>query len=327
MTLLKLENLTVTIDTDYGRVNIIEGIDLEMAPGEKLGIVGESGCGKSITALAIMSLLPKEVKVSGRILFKDTDLLKLSPRRMGRLRGNRMAMIFQEPMTALNPVKTIGAQIAESIHLHRRATGQGVRTRVIELMESVGLPVDRFPLGLYPHQLSGGQRQRVMIAIAIACEPDLLIADEPTTALDVTVQEQILDLILNLAESSGMGLIMISHDLGVIAQTTEQVLVMYTGNMVEKGSTVDVYQRRQHPYTRGLFAAVPRVGMSVTGPRRRLFSIPGQVLEYHLKTGGCDFAGRCQYVTAECRRSKPAAAPVTAGHRVWCHHPVAEEPS
>lgn len=306
MTLLKIEDLTVSINTAHGPINIIEGINLEMVAGEKLGIVGESGCGKSITALAIISLLPEKSRVSGRILLNGDDLPSLSPAEMCRVRGNRVAMIFQEPMTALNPVKTIGAQVAESLYLHLRLKRKEVHFRVCELLESVGLPIKRFPLDLFPHQLSGGQRQRVMIAMAIACEPDLLIADEPTTALDVTVQEQILDLILDLADQSGMGLIMISHDLGVIAQTTRKVAVMYTGNMFETGPTVEVFKHMAHPYTYGLFSAIPGSAGLKSEEQNRLYTIPGQVPEIHMRPQGCSLpivvAGHWMSAEARCRR-------------------------
>ncbi|NQU63295.1 MAG: ABC transporter ATP-binding protein [SAR324 cluster bacterium] len=322
MTLLRLENLTVSIDTARGPIDIIQKIDLEMAAGEKLGIVGESGCGKSITALAIMSLLPERSHVSGKILLNGEDLLALSPSQMCKIRGNQVAMIFQEPMTALNPVKTIGNQIAESLYLHLNLRKKEARDRVCQLMESVGLPVGRFPLGLYPHQLSGGQRQRVMIAMAIACEPALLIADEPTTALDVTVQEQILDLILALADRSGMGLIMISHDLGVIAQTTDKITVMYTGNMFETGPTTEVFKHMAHPYTHGLFSAIPKSGLATRSDRTRLYTIPGHVPEIHLRPGGCSFADRCDRALEQCNVQKPPAVSLESHHQAWCYNPL-----
>ena len=322
MTLLNIQNLTVSINTAQGPIDIIKEIDLAMAAGEKLGIVGESGCGKSITALAIMSLLPEKSIVHGSINLNGEDLLTLSPSEMCKVRGNKIGMIFQEPMTALNPVKTIGNQIAESLFLHLKLAKKETRDRVCQLMENVGLPSSRFPLGLYPHQLSGGQRQRVMIAMAIACEPDLLIADEPTTALDVTVQEQILDLILELADQSGMGLIMISHDLGVIAQTTEKIMVMYTGNMFESGPTTEVFKHMAHPYTQGLFSAIPKTGVSTRNDRTRLYTIPGQVPEIHMRSKGCSFAERCNRVLAECRSQKPPIVDMGNHHQAWCFKPL-----
>lgn len=322
MTLLKLEDLTVSINTAHGPIDIIERINLEMAAGDRLGIVGESGCGKSITALAIISLLPEKSRVSGKILLNGENLMNLSPAEMCRVRGNRVAMIFQEPMTALNPVKTIGSQVAESLYLHLNLDKKDAHLRVCELLESVGMPIRRFPLDLYPHQLSGGQRQRVMIAMAIACDPDLLIADEPTTALDVTVQEQILDLILDLTDRSGMGLIMISHDLGVIAQTTEDVAVMYTGKLFETGPTINVFRNMAHPYTHGLFSAIPRPGMATREMKERLYTIPGHVPEIHLRPQGCSFADRCDRVVENCTSQTPPEVNLENGHTAWCFNPV-----
>ncbi len=325
MTLLKVQDLCVSLKTAFGRQDIISNINFSMKTGEKMGIVGESGCGKSISALALMSLLPPDSQTSGKILLGDEDILSLNAREICHIRGNRIGMIFQEPMTALNPVKQIGAQIAESIYLHLNLNRKQTRERVAELMDKVGLPVSRFGLNLYPHQLSGGQRQRVMIAMAIACNPDILIADEPTTALDVTVQEQILDLIRDLADSSGMALIMISHDLGVIAQTTQNVMVMYTGNMVEMGSTVDVFQNMLHPYTFGLFSAIPHAGSSTQPERQRLDSIPGQVPQLHLRPKGCNFADRCKRASNICKTKEPGATKISDHHLVWCYHPLSKE--
>lgn len=322
MTLLKVEDLCVSLKTAHGPLKVISDITFSMDPGEKLGIVGESGCGKSITALALMSLLPPDSQISGKLILETQDVLGLDSKKICSIRGNRIGMIFQEPMTALNPVQQIGAQISESIYLHMNLTRKQRRERVIELMDKVGLPVSRFPLNLYPHQLSGGQRQRVMIAMAIACNPSILIADEPTTALDVTVQEQILDLIRGLADSSGMALIMISHDLGVIAQTTQNVMVMYTGNIVEMGRTVDVFQNMLHPYTHGLFAAIPHVGSSKEPGRKRLVSIPGQVPELHKRPAGCNFADRCPRASKICHEKEPIATRVSDHHKVWCYHPL-----
>jgi len=322
MTLLHVDNLYVTIDTLDGPLQIIKGVDFSIKKGERLGIVGESGCGKSITALAIMGLLPPKSKVSGQILLESKNIASFNEQKMCRIRGNRIGMIFQEPMTALNPVKTIGNQIAESLILHTKLKKSEILQQVEQLMESVGLPVERFSLNLYPHQLSGGQRQRVMIAMAIACKPDILIADEPTTALDVTVQKQILELIDELADRSGMALIMISHDLGVIAQTTQKVMVMYTGTVMEKGKTTDVFKRMSHPYTHGLFSAIPRPGSSALKGKKRLFSIPGHVPDPRVVHTGCVFAQRCSFTTDLCRESNPQKIEVTTGHQVWCFHPV-----
>lgn len=322
MALLQVQDLSITLQTAHGPQEVISPINFSMEAGEKMGIVGESGCGKSITALGLMSLLPPDSQTSGKIILEGQDILKMNSRKICRIRGNRIGMIFQEPMTALNPVKQIGAQVSESIYLHLKLNRKQAHERVIELMDKVGLPVSRFGLNLYPHQLSGGQRQRVMIAMAIACNPDILIADEPTTALDVTVQEQILDLIRDLADSSGMALVMISHDLGVIAQTTENVMVMYTGNLVESGSTVDVFQNMLHPYTHGLFSAIPHVGSSAQPDKKRLASIPGQVPELHLRPRGCNFADRCPRASTICREKEPMATRITDHHQVWCYHPL-----
>ena len=325
MALLQVQDLCVTLNTAHGPQEVISHINFSMKAGEKLGIVGESGCGKSISALALMSLLPPDSQTSGKIILEGQDILNLNSSKICSIRGNRIGMIFQEPMTALNPVKQIGAQIAESIYLHLKLTRKQTLERVTELMDKVGLPVSRFPLNLYPHQLSGGQRQRVMIAMAIACNPDILIADEPTTALDVTVQEQILDLIRGLADSSGMALIMISHDLGVIAQTAENVMVMYTGNIVEMGKTMDVFQNMLHPYTYGLFSAIPHAGSSANSGRKRLNSIPGQVPELHLRPRGCNFADRCTSASRICKKNEPMATRVSDHHQVWCYHPLNKE--
>lgn len=322
MALLEVKKLNISLDTIDGKVDVIRDIDLKIQQGDKLGIVGESGCGKTITALALMSLLPPNAIVSGEILLQGQNLLTLSERQWCDIRGNRISMIFQEPMSALNPVKSIGAQISESILLHRKISRREIQERVIDLMENVGLPTSRFPLNLYPHQLSGGQRQRVMIAMAIACKPDILIADEPTTALDVTVQEQILDLIEDLADQSGMAVMMISHDLGIIAQTTEKVMVMYTGSVMEQGNTVDVFRRMTHPYTLGLFSAIPRPGSSQEMGRKRLNSIPGQVPDLQNRLTGCNFRDRCSFASDLCRTVPPGKTELNEKHQVWCYHPV-----
>lgn len=322
MALLQVLDLSVILQTSHGPQPVIQHINFSMDPGETLGIVGESGCGKSITALALMSLLPLDSKTEGKIILDGQDILSLNSRQICRIRGNRLGMIFQEPMTALNPVKQIGAQISESMDLHLNLSRKQTLERVTDLMDKVGLPVSRFPLNLYPHQLSGGQRQRVMIAMAMACNPAILIADEPTTALDVTVQEQILDLIQDLAESSGMALIMISHDLGIIAQTTRNVMVMYAGNIVEMGTTLDLFQNMSHPYTQGLFSAIPHGGSSADLKRKRLNTIPGQVPQLHLRPEGCNFADRCSRASQACRETEPQATRVSEHHQVWCYHPL-----
>lgn len=323
MTLLQVKNLNVTIETPNGPIEIVKNANFSLDKNDTLGIVGESGCGKSITALAIMSLLPPQSIVTGQILLEDQDLLLLNENRLCNIRGNRIGMIFQEPMTALNPVQTIGFQISEALMLHKKLTKTQITAQVEDLMEKVGLDVNRFPLNLYPHQLSGGQRQRVMIAMVIACRPDLLIADEPTTALDVTVQEQILDLINDLAQQYGMALIMISHDLGVIAQTTKNVMVMYAGTIMEKGKTIDVFQNMAHPYTYGLFASIPKPGSSRLETKQPLYSIPGHVPDPRKSFKGCRFADRCFRAQEQCRLKEPSHITLGNGHDVWCFHPLA----
>ncbi len=325
MKLLEVENLYVTIDTLDGPLQIIKGIDFSIEKGERLGIVGESGCGKSITALAIMALLPDRSKVTGQILLNGKDINLFNEEQMCRIRGDKIGMIFQEPMTALNPVKTIGAQIAESLILHRNMKKRQIKDEVEQLLESVDLPVERFGLNLYPHQLSGGQRQRVMIAMAIACKPDILIADEPTTALDVTVQKQILELIKELAMKFGMSLIMISHDLGVIAQTTQKVMIMYAGQVMEQGETSKVFKHMSHPYTEGLFAAIPKPGSSRLEGKKRLSTIPGSVPDPKSTVQGCIFAPRCSFSDDICLKSPPGKSDISSGHHIRCFHPVVKD--
>ena len=325
VSLLEVENLSVSLTTPKGRVELISHVEFTLESGSQLGIVGESGCGKSMTALAMMALLPEEAVAQGEIRLEGENLLVQAENRMQEIRGNRIAMIFQEPMTALNPVQTIGGQIAEGLKLHLGMNTTDAETKTKRLLESVGLPVSRFPLNLYPYQLSGGQRQRVMIAMAVACEPDILIADEPTTALDVTVQEKILDLINTITEKSGMGLILISHDLGVIAQTTENVMVMYAGNAVESGTTLDVFQNMRHPYTHGLFAAMPKRGAKHYGLKQPLYSIPGQVPEPQARPQGCNFADRCFRAEEDCRKQSPFLRTIDAHHKVSCYHPLMDQ--
>ena len=328
MPLLEVEELSVTIDTPRGPAQILRDVSFELAAGASLGLVGESGCGKSMTALAVMGLLPEAARVTGRIRLDGEDLLAAEEARLCDLRGRRLAMVFQEPMTALNPVRTIGDQVAEGLYLHLGLDRAEAGARAGRLLERVGLPPARFPLSLHPHQLSGGQRQRVVIAMALACQPALLIADEPTTALDVTIQAQILALISEIAEEEGMALIMITHDLGVVAETTDRVLVMYAGRIVERGPTAGLFARMAHPYTRGLFAAMPQsepapahaVGKAATRPR--LATIPGEVPDPHAPPPGCPFASRCSYVTEDCRRQMPPVAAIDDGHDAACLYPL-----
>uniref|UniRef100_UPI003BAD1E43 ABC transporter ATP-binding protein n=1 Tax=Stappia sp. TaxID=1870903 RepID=UPI003BAD1E43 len=298
--------------------NVVDGVSFDVSPGETLAIVGESGCGKSVTALALMGLLPMppgEI-VSGEALFEGRDLFSLAPRERARLRGDRMAMIFQEPMTSLNPVFTIGEQIAESVRRHRNVSRAQARARALEMLEKVKVPAAARRLDDYPHQLSGGMRQRVMIAMALANDPRLLIADEPTTALDVTIQAQILDLIGDLQEETGTALIMITHDLGVVAETADKVAVMYAGRVVEAGPVSALFDDPQHPYTLGLISSVPSLGERAD----RLATIPGMVPAIDAMPPGCRFAPRCPFADEGCAAGVPALARVAEGHSVACRY-------
>ena len=315
MALLEVDHLRVTLQTSRGAAAALRGVSFALERGQTLGLIGESGCGKSITALAVMGLLPEGASVAGSIRFDGTELTTLDEARLCGLRGNRIGMVFQEPMTALNPLHTVGRQIAESLRLHKDLSATAARAEALRLLERVQLPQARERLDAYPHQLSGGQRQRVVIAIALACGPDLLVADEPTTALDVTIQREVLDLILELVREDGMGLLLISHDLGVMADTVQRLLVMYGGTVVESGPTAAVFERLAHPYTRGLFAARPRLGLA-RGPR--LAPIAGRVPELLDMPAGCPFADRCDRVVDACRAAPPPAVPVGAGHEARC---------
>ncbi len=319
--LLDVQNLRVTLQTPRGPADALRGISFSLQRGQTLGLIGESGCGKSITALALMGLLPDSATVSGSLRLEGRELVGLAEADWCRLRGNRMAMVFQEPMTALNPLHTIGHQIAESLRLHRGMGGASARAEALRLLQRVQLPQAERRLAAYPHQLSGGQRQRVVIAIALACGPDLLIADEPTTALDVTIQREVLDLIAGLVAEDGMALLLISHDLGVMAENVQQMLVMYGGTVVESGPTAEVFRHLAHPYTRGLFAARPRLGLragATTGRRPRLTTIPGRVPELIDLPAGCGFADRCALAVDACRQAPPPAVVVTPGHAARC---------
>jgi peptide/nickel transport system ATP-binding protein len=313
--LLTVTDLRVTLQTARGPADALRGISFSLQRGETVGLIGESGCGKSITALALMGLLPDGARVSGSIRFAGQELTTLDEPALCRLRGNRIGMVFQEPMTALNPLHTVGRQIAESLRLHKGTSGVAARAEALRLLERVQLPQARERLDAYPHQLSGGQRQRVVIAIALACGPDLLVADEPTTALDVTVQREVLDLLAELVREDGMGLLLISHDLGVMADTVQRLLVMYGGTVVESGPTAEVFEHLAHPYTRGLFAARPRLGLA---RGTRLATIPGRVPELADMPRGCPFAERCPLVIDACRVADPPPVALGAGHEARC---------
>ena len=319
MTLLSVENLSVTLKTVRGPARAVRNLSFDLQKGETLGIVGESGCGKSLTALAIMGLLPENGWADGRVLLGGENLLDYSEDQMCRVRGDRIGMVFQEPMTSLNPLHTVGKQIAEAMILHRGMNKGEARAEVIRLLDLVGIPDPAKRVGSYPHQLSGGQRQRVMIAMALSCGPELLIADEPTTALDVTIQKQILDLIKNLIEDLGMAMILISHNLGVISQNVKDVIVMYGGTRVESGPTNDVFSDLSHPYSQGLFSAVPQID-DTKASRRRLTTIPGTVPELADLPAGCTFQERCTYVTDACRPTPPPVVQIAEGHNVACLH-------
>jgi len=313
--LLEVRDLRVSLPTARGPAEAVRGAAFTLARGETLGLVGESGCGKSVTALALMGLLPEGATVRGSVRFGARELVGLDDAAMCRLRGDRIAMVFQEPMTSLNPLHTVGRQVAEPLRLHRGLDAAAARAEAIALLERVGLPDARRRVDAYPHQLSGGQRQRVTIAMALACGPDLLIADEPTTALDVTIQGQILDLIAELVAERGMALILISHDLGVIAENVDRMMVMYGGTVVEQGPTTEVFRRHAHPYTRGLFGARPRLGASRAAP---LATIPGTVPDLADLPAGCAFAGRCERAIEACRTAAPPEVPVGPGHAARC---------
>ena len=300
--LLSVRNLRVGLQTSHGQLEALRGVDFEMQRDDTLGLIGESGCGKSLTALAIMGLLPERATVSGSITLNGTDLTQLSDKALCTMRGKRMAMIFQEPMTALNPLHPIWKQIAEPLQLHQGMDLVSAKARALELLERVQLPRARERLDNYPHQLSGGQRQRVMISIALACQPDILIADEPTTALDVTVQKEVLALIRQLVTEDGMGLLLISHDLGLMRDQVERVMVMYGGAVVESAPIKALFGMRAHPYTQGLFAARPKLGLK---RGTRLQTIAGNVPEIFNWPQGCAFADRCAYVQDNCRQTVP----------------------
>ncbi|MFO1213436.1 MAG: ABC transporter ATP-binding protein [Burkholderiaceae bacterium] len=313
--LLDVTDLRVTLHTARGPAAALREVSFSMQRGDTVGLIGESGCGKSITALALMGLLPEGARVSGSIRFDGTELTTLDEDALCKLRGSRIGMVFQEPMTALNPLHTIGQQIAEPLRLHQGLSAAAARAEALRLLERVHLPDAKRRLDAYPHQMSGGQRQRVVIAIALACGPDLLIADEPTTALDVTIQREVLDLIGELVAADGMGLLLISHDLGVMAETVRRMLVMYGGTVVESGPTEQVFRTLAHPYSRGLFAARPRLGLA---RGTRLATIPGRVPELADLPAGCPFAERCSLVIDACRRALPPPLPVAPGHDARC---------
>ena len=320
--LITFRQLSVSFAAEKQRVRAVQEVSFAIHAGQTVGIVGESGCGKSVTAMALMGLLPPQAARidSGEILFDGQDLLRLKANPMADLRGNQLAMIFQEPMTALNPVLTIGEQLCEPLIRHRGETPKAAWLHATRLISDVGLARADSLMNSYPHQLSGGMLQRVMIAMALSCQPKLLIADEPTTALDVTVQAQILRLLRDRAQSRRMAMLLITHDLGVIAQMAEQVVVMYAGRVVESGPTAEILRHPQHPYTQGLIASRPVPGER----RRRLYSIPGQVPDLAALPAGCAFADRCQRASALCRQSLPPLLGTT--RQAACFHTLSAGP-
>ena len=314
--LLEIQHLNVSFQNGGVETQVISDLSLSLGQKETLGIVGESGSGKSVTSLAGMRLLsPRTSRVTGKVLFHGKDLLSLSEREMQSVRGNRIAMIFQEPMTSLNPIHPIGKQIAESVLLHNpKATKKQAMARALELLELCGIPDPQQRIKEYPHQLSGGMRQRVMIAIALACDPDLLIADEPTTALDVTIQAQILDLMKDIKRNRDTSIIMITHDLGIVYDFCDKVAVFYTGEVVEYAPVKDLFDHPLHPYTEGLIQAIPRLGH----PTRRLDAIEGMVPDAGDMPQGCHFHPRCKYATERCRQEHPALVERPDGRCVRC---------
>jgi len=318
--LLQIEDLRTDIKLKHATVHAVDGISLHVSPGETLGIVGESGCGKTMTALSIMNLLPTGGRiVGGSIRLEDTEISQLSDEKLRRIRGNEIGMIFQDPLTSLNPTMTVGKQIAEAVLLHRDVNREQAMDRAAEVLDLVGLPRARERINEYPHQFSGGMRQRVMIAMALACEPKLLIADEPTTALDVTIQKQILELIDDLRHRLGMAVILVTHDLGVIAGRADRVAVMYAGKIAEKSSTAGLFANPRHPYTEALFHALPDKAAET---RERLLSIPGLPPDLTNPPPGCRFAPRCRYVTDRCRAEEPLLRGETPDHQFACFYPV-----
>ncbi|MBK3664592.1 ABC transporter ATP-binding protein [Bradyrhizobium diazoefficiens] len=314
--LIEIEDLRIRFHGDDGRItHAVDSVDLSIANGATLGLVGESGCGKSVTSLAIMGLLPKQTtEISGAIRFDGFDLLKTPDQTLRDLRGNRLAMIFQEPMTSLNPSFTVGDQIIETILRHRGGSQKNARDRAIELLRRVHIPSPERRIDEYPHKLSGGMRQRVMIAMALACDPRLLIADEPTTALDVTLQAQILELMRELKAASGAAIILITHDLGVVAEVCDEVAVMYAGEIVERAPVDELFATPQHPYTVGLLGSIPRVDHRA----EQLATIEGMVPNMAQPPAGCRFAARCPFMLDACTRAPPPLVEITPGHLSRC---------
>ncbi len=321
--LLTVDDLHVHFWTDRGTINAVNGVSFQIAPGETLGIVGESGCGKSVTSLALLGILPRAGRaVRGSAVFEGRDLLKLKDSELRKIRGKDVAMIFQDPMTSLNPVLTIGRQLREAVEAHLDVDRGEAQRRATELLDRVGIPSAKMRLRDYPHQFSGGMRQRAMIAMALACEPKLLIADEPTTALDVTIQAQILDLLRELVAERSAALILITHDLGVVAGTCERVSVMYAGTIVEEGTAEQLFGHPRHPYTLGLLQSVPRLD---AGRRQKLTPIAGAPRNMLSAPSSCPFAPRCRFRREGCDERLPVLESLSTGQRAACFYPVAPD--
>ncbi|MEZ6243519.1 MAG: ABC transporter ATP-binding protein [Phycisphaerales bacterium] len=325
--ILRVKHLTTSFKTDRGVVTAVDDVSFEVMPGETLGIVGESGCGKTVTSKSVMRLLPEHITIYGKqsqILFKDVDILKADEGEMRHVRGDNIAMIFQEPMTALNPVFTVGWQIDEALKYHTKLNKRERRDRAVEMLRLVEIPNPEERIREYPHQLSGGMRQRVMIAIALCCEPDILIADEPTTALDVTIQAQILDLMNGLKEKTNTAIMLITHDLGVVATVCDRVMVMYAGRVIESGPVHDIFHKPQHPYTQALLGSIPKRGRKVKGAM--LPTIPGIVPSLWELPEGCRFEARCPYSDGErCVHEEPDLLPGPDDRPVRCHYPIGSD--
>ncbi len=320
---LEVENLSTEFHVEAGIARAVDGVSFHLDEGETLGIVGESGSGKSVASLSMMRLVPDppgRILPASKIRINGRDILSLSEREMQKVRGSEIAMIFQDPMTALNPVFTIGNQLSEVLMRHQQLKKPAALERSVELLELVGIPAPARRVNHYPHQLSGGMRQRTMIAMALSCNPKILIADEPTTALDVTIQAQILELINKLQKEIGMATILITHDLAVVAETCDRVAVMYCGRIVEEAGVHELFERPNHPYTKGLIESIPRIDEKETD--KELFTIPGMVPDIHSLPGGCRFAERCSYAKDNCRSEGPSLKEIGPGRRVSCLYPL-----
>jgi peptide/nickel transport system ATP-binding protein len=321
---LEVSDLSVRFETDDGAVHAVDRLSYTLEPSEVLGLVGESGCGKSVSALSLLGLLPPTATVTGEALFEGTDLLEVQPRQLRRIRGKEISFVFQEPMTSLNPVFTVGKQISEVLRKHLDLSSRQARRRTVELLRLVRIPAAERRVDEYPHQLSGGMRQRVMIAMALACDPKILIADEPTTALDVTIQAGILDLMRDLRERLGTAIILITHNLGVVADIADRVVVMYAGRKAEEAPVRELFTNPQHPYTIGLLEAIPRLGEEGSNGRARLREIPGRVPSLSEPLDHCAFADRCPRADDLTRSHVPELQRVGPDHLVACFHPGAE---